>query len=588
MGARQSTATRDAIHNVAHNPSRVTQQDLADWDALVQNFENPTPRESRKIKSKDPTLVTGYTVEDLHAFDCLAAALEGDVGGEATTDDFKPTRVFDEGESFATVLGLQALKERASYAAQLPRTLARRALVALPFSTEVNQSSEDESVDVELGGDTFVGRRGHAFTDLELTVLSTFTGKVNHIDLDQAAEVFDILDHDGDGTIALSELRTAAEDPRIVQFVEDSRCQMLRALLLRDGVEPARARRVLKAVDADRSGSLDREEWAVFVTALARERVRYLKVIGLCQRRCFWGRGGAELVEEKRSKLSRFYAACFFWFEAPEGYVEDFAYYTRNYHPVLALFSRDLDHPLNRLEKTAMLVVLTAYSLLATTIVVQRNVEGWADPFIQYNWKGTITTFMVVTLPTVLGDILLFYMLACPCIQFEHQGRKAERGWRRLESVLTGGGHLIVLPVFALGAFFVLITILAIFLHKACEAISNDCNEYNTPDIFTQFCISFVISQLLWPVKILAKEFNLAIGKYHSYGWYRCLFCKKCGFGRWGAERAEALKAQAGDHAVARVAQASTGGRLGAFWPRSKTAAREGRGATAHRGFPRY
>ena len=86
MGARQSTATRDAIHNVAHNPSRVTQQDLADWDALVQNFENPTPRESRKMKSKDPTLVTGYTVEDLHAFDCLAAALEGDVGGEATAD----------------------------------------------------------------------------------------------------------------------------------------------------------------------------------------------------------------------------------------------------------------------------------------------------------------------------------------------------------------------------------------------------------------------------------------------------------------------------------------------------------------------
>ena len=52
MGARQSTATRDAIHNVAHNPSRVTQQDLADWDALVQNFENPTPRESRKKHSR--------------------------------------------------------------------------------------------------------------------------------------------------------------------------------------------------------------------------------------------------------------------------------------------------------------------------------------------------------------------------------------------------------------------------------------------------------------------------------------------------------------------------------------------------------
>ena len=54
-----------------------------------------------------------------------------------------------------------------------------------------------------------------------------------------------------------------------------------------------------------------------------------------------------------------------------------------------------------------------------------------------------------------------------------------------------------------------------------------------------------------------------------------------------GAERADALKAKSGDNAVAQVAQASTGGRLGAFWPRTKTNAREGRGATAHRGFPR-
>ena len=51
--------------------------------------------------------------------------------------------------------------------------------------------------------------------------------------------------------------------------------------------------------------------------------------------------------------------------------------------------------------------------------------------------------------------------------------------------------------------------------------------------------------------------------------------------------RADALKAKSGDNAVAQVAQASTGGRLGAFWPRTKTNAREGRGATAHRGFPR-
>ena len=260
---------------------------------------------------------------------------------------------------------------------------------------------------------------------------------------------------------------------------------MLRALLLRDGVEPARARRVLRAVDADRSGSLDREEWAVFVTALARERVRYLKVIGLCQRRCFWGRGGEELAVESRGWLARFYS-CVIWYKTPPGYVEDFAYYSRNYHPVLALFYRDLDHPLDRVEKTAMLLTLTAYSLWATTVVLSNadfrcpdknpdDDEGyypeyppcyWRDPHLEHDWKFMFWNFVIVTLPTVFGDILLFYMLACPCIQFENQGRKQERKWRRLESVLTGGGHLIVLPLFVIGAFFVVAALTILFIDK--------------------------------------------------------------------------------------------------------------------------
>ena len=146
MGSTQSTTdTQDAIRDVAHNPSSVTQQDLADWDALVQSFENPTPREVKK--RKDPTLVTGYTVEDLHAFDCLAAALEGDVGGEATEEDFRPTRVFDEDDSFGNVLGLRAWQERASYgvrtAMNLPGAVASRALGALPFSSKEEEVKED-------------------------------------------------------------------------------------------------------------------------------------------------------------------------------------------------------------------------------------------------------------------------------------------------------------------------------------------------------------------------------------------------------------------------------------------------------------
>ena len=253
-----------------------------------------------------------------------------------------------------------------------------------------------------------------------------------------------------------------------------------------------------------------------------------------------------------------------------------------------------------------MLFTLTAYCLLATTLVMREkdlhcpdiNKDDdyypeyppcyWRDPHLEHDWKGMFWNFVFVTLPSTFGDILLFYMLACPCIQFENQGRKQERKWRRLESVLTGGGHLIVLPLFVIGAFFVVAALTILFIDKkTCKNhFSEDACIFDKAGVLS-FIYSFLISQLLWPLKILAKEFNLAIGKYHSYGWYRMFFCKKCGFGRWGAERADALKAKSGDNAVAQVAQASTGGRLGAFWPRTKTNAREGRGATAHRGFPR-
>ena len=62
------------------------------------------------------------------------------------------------------------------------------------------------------------------------------------------------------------------------------------------------------------------------------------------------------------------------------------------------------------------------------------------------------------------------------------------------------------------------------------------------------------------------------------------LFCGR-GFGRWGAERADALGAKSGD-AVARVAQASTGGRgarsgRGRRRARARAAARRRTGGSA-------
>ena len=49
--------------------------------------------------------------------------------------------------------------------------------------------------------------------------------------------------------------------------------------------------RALRGLDPDVAGHVSREGWTKFVEAMARERVRHLRALGLAARRCYWGKG---------------------------------------------------------------------------------------------------------------------------------------------------------------------------------------------------------------------------------------------------------------------------------------------------------
>ena len=435
-------------------------------------------------------------------------------------------RMAERRSSLLQEIRKKAMVREIRLAFQLPRS--RRRLRRLPSDC--------------TGEQEFVGRQGHSFSDQELKVLSSLA-PVNAIDLRSASDIFDVLDADGDGLLSRAEIRGAATNARVQAFVERSECATLRALLARGDSDDRLSSRAMRRLDRDGSGAVDRKEWSVFVTELARERVRYLKVLGLCQRRCYWGRGAAENAEERRGVYSKCYSC---WIalvlaDPPEGFVEDLAYFTRNHHPFFALWSRDRDHPYTRSEHAAALLVMNAYAFFGAVLVEEQHL---------LLWQGYVASFLVVTLPLLIIDTSLFYALACPCLRFESQGRDQELKWRRTELALTCLGHLALLFVLAIACAF------AFYGALACardRGVANPNSEIDGISVGTSFVVGIVGFWVAFPAKLLLREFNLAA--YSESWWYRACCCEWLGFGQWSAERAAAR-----NHDVAAAAAADGDG----------------------------
>ena len=120
----------------------------------------------------------------------------------------------------------------------------------------------------------------------ELAVLAALSN-ADVIDVSGAEPIFDILDTNGDGRLSAEELRQGVRSDAVVHYVRETGNAILKGLLRdRRGVG-----RALQEIDDSSGPFVSRRGWKRFVQAMAVERVRHLREMGLVKGRCYWGKG---------------------------------------------------------------------------------------------------------------------------------------------------------------------------------------------------------------------------------------------------------------------------------------------------------
>ena len=83
-----------------------------------------------------------------------------------------------------------------------------------------------------------------------------------------AQKVFEMIDKDGSGSLAIDEItRAVKEDQEVIDFLENCGEPNLQFLL-----RPKRLKKALEALDTDKSGEVDEEEWCVWRRPLRHRR----------------------------------------------------------------------------------------------------------------------------------------------------------------------------------------------------------------------------------------------------------------------------------------------------------------------------
>ncbi|KAH8058877.1 hypothetical protein JL721_9447 [Aureococcus anophagefferens] len=172
------------------------------------------------------------------------------------------------------------------------------------------------------------------------------------------------------------------------------------------------------------------------------------------------------------------------------GFVEDLAYFTEQNHPLLAVFRRDLDHPYSRREQVVALIVLNAWALFFS-VLLAKGERADATPV-----EGALMSLVAITMPVLVLDSVLFYLLACPCVRFERRGRRREGCFACCEWLATCLGHVLAAPLLLLAG---------VLLWLSCEALArgrygdDDDNAIRSDPVVRSFVVGIVGSYALWP-----------------------------------------------------------------------------------------
>mmetsp|Transcript_16969 Transcript_16969/g.21986 ORF Transcript_16969/g.21986 Transcript_16969/m.21986 type:complete len:423 (+) Transcript_16969:46-1314(+) len=310
----------------------------------------------------------------------------------------------------------------------------------------------------------------------EISVLSALTRRYDAIDTDGCLHIFDLIDRDRNGYLTKEELRKGVQANEVRDYVEKTRNATLKGLLKNDSKRfDAVFAAIARCENPREAVVITKSDFSKFVRAVALERLRYMRVIGLLKRRCYWGRGlNNERQDTHNDQKSTQKKNCIFYqiilflcccwccakkrccccfdnccatlccvWKYPKGYCADLWFYMRNNHPYLALFFRDEAHPFSRRDAFCAELIKQCYCLLAS-IYVDKQEKNWMTYHgALFNWKLSV---IFVALPSMIIDELLFYALACPCLRFEHRGRRRERIYSKFESCGDCLGRFIVIP----------------------------------------------------------------------------------------------------------------------------------------------
>jgi len=393
------------------------------------------------------------------------------------------------------------------------RPLSSRAVLALT-EAELRQVEAD----LEHRERLRIGSRS------EVLVLSALNKKLAAIDTEGSLAMFDVIDADHNGFLTRRELSEALRTKvEVRRYVRETKNNTLKNLL-----RPSHFDKVFDTLDASENGVITKQDFVKFVRGMALERARYLRVVALLRQTCFSGRGPDPDDDDDQDDQQP-PEQC-----TPRGFWADFWYYVKNYHPLLALFSRDEAHPLSRRDVFCAELVKQCYCLVASVFVDRAERSWWTVEGFLYNW---LLAALFVSSPSMVLEEVLFYCLACPCLRFERRGRQREPLFAVAEQ--TGdvlGRGLVVFPL-ALAAVAVLVY--AIFVLS------------RSPDRHARFAFVWgigLVSEYLitWPLLHLAVHFNFCLPDCDALPYPRCFSC--CGLwhwlncGRWATERRAALR----------------------------------------------
>ncbi|KAJ8598623.1 hypothetical protein CTAYLR_003048 [Chrysophaeum taylorii] len=345
----------------------------------------------------------------------------------------------------------------------------------------------------------------------EIAILAALTKRYDAIDTNGCLAIFDMIDTDRNGYLTLDEVERGVKARVVRDYVEKTRNVTLKGLLKTDR---QKFEGVFRKIDASDSGVITKSDWTRFVKTMAVERVRYMRVMGLLHGRCYWGRG----LTEKSCCVP--------------GYCADWNFYVRNNHPYLALFMRDEAHPFSRRDAFCAEVIKQSYCLCAS-ILINNLEENWLTVRgALHNWRLSV---VYITIPLMILGELLFYLLACPCLQFERRGRKREATFGFCEAACGCLGRIVVWPL-----ALIALALIAVAMAKF----------YQNPSAHSDFAVLWVaglLSEYLltWPLLRLCVQFNLC---YPDCDHFACCCYGCCGLwhfagcGRWATERRRATR----------------------------------------------